>query len=54
MAGECWGLLLDIILQPNISDQWLWRHDVGGGYSVRGAYHLLTTMNPPGVDITSD
>ncbi|MCI52718.1 hypothetical protein A2U01_0073964, partial [Trifolium medium] len=24
--------------------QWLWRHDPGGGYSVRDAYQLLTTL----------
>ncbi|MCI04584.1 hypothetical protein A2U01_0025631, partial [Trifolium medium] len=35
MLGECKGLLLDIVVQPNISYQWLWRHDISGGYSVR-------------------
>ncbi|MCI45923.1 receptor-like kinase, partial [Trifolium medium] len=45
MLGECWNLLYDFVLQPNISDYWLWRHDTGGGYSVRGAYNLLTTMD---------
>ncbi|MCH80856.1 70 kDa peptidyl-prolyl isomerase [Trifolium medium] len=54
MVGECRGLLLDIVPQPNISDQWLWRHEVGGGYSMRDAYHLLTTMDPPCVDTTPD
>ncbi|GAU41540.1 hypothetical protein TSUD_140710 [Trifolium subterraneum] len=24
---------------------WIWRHDIGGGYSVRGAYSLLTTLD---------
>ncbi|MCI35872.1 70 kDa peptidyl-prolyl isomerase, partial [Trifolium medium] len=47
-------VLVDIVLQPNISDQWLWRHDAGGGYSVKDAYRLLTTMDPPGVDAASD
>ncbi|MCH98404.1 receptor-like protein kinase ANXUR2, partial [Trifolium medium] len=54
MLGECRGLLIDIVMQPNISDQWLWRHDIGGGYSVRGAYNLLTTMASHGVDASSD
>ncbi|GAU43993.1 hypothetical protein TSUD_91720 [Trifolium subterraneum] len=54
MVGECMGLLLDIVLQPKISDQWLSRLDVGGGYSVRGVYSLLTTMDPLGVDSFSD
>jgi hypothetical protein len=40
--GECRHFLFDIVLQPSVVDQWLWRHDPGGGYSVRGAYTLLT------------
>ncbi|MCI73325.1 YIPF1-like protein, partial [Trifolium medium] len=35
MLGECTGLLYDIVLQTNILDSWIWRHDIGGGYSVR-------------------
>ncbi|GAU20182.1 hypothetical protein TSUD_352460 [Trifolium subterraneum] len=38
---ECTGLLLATVLQTNSSDSWIWRHDIGGGYSVRGAYSLL-------------
>ncbi|MCI69619.1 helicase-like protein, partial [Trifolium medium] len=34
MLGECRGFLVDITLQPNIADQWIWKHDAGGGYSV--------------------
>jgi hypothetical protein len=48
------GLLLDIVLQHNISDQWLWWHDVGGGYFVKDVYHLLTTTDPPSEDATLD
>ncbi|GAU22937.1 hypothetical protein TSUD_326630 [Trifolium subterraneum] len=29
----------------NISDSWIWRHDIGVGYSVRGACSLLTTRD---------
>jgi hypothetical protein len=30
-------------LQPNVTDQWLWRHDPSNGYIVRSAaYNLLT------------
>ncbi|MCI52517.1 heat-shock protein, partial [Trifolium medium] len=54
MLGECRNLLYDVVLQPNISDRWLWRHDTGGGYSVRGAYNLLTTMDALDMDMTSD
>ncbi|MCI17738.1 70 kDa peptidyl-prolyl isomerase, partial [Trifolium medium] len=31
-----------------------WRHDIGGGYSVRGAYDLLTTLDVVDADATSD
>ncbi|MCI14847.1 70 kDa peptidyl-prolyl isomerase [Trifolium medium] len=54
MVGECRVVLVDIVLQPNILDQWLWRHDAGGGYSVKDVYQLLITMDPPGVDAASD
>jgi hypothetical protein len=42
---ECRHLLTNITLQPSVVYQWLWRHDPGGGYSVRGAYSLLTSRN---------
>ncbi|GAU52005.1 hypothetical protein TSUD_418090 [Trifolium subterraneum] len=45
MLGECIGLLHTIVLQTNISDSWIWRYDIGGGYSVRGAYSVLTTLD---------
>ncbi|GAU28723.1 hypothetical protein TSUD_372300 [Trifolium subterraneum] len=28
-----------------IRDSWIWRHDIGAKYSVRGVYSLLTTMD---------
>ncbi|MCI66906.1 hypothetical protein A2U01_0088164, partial [Trifolium medium] len=34
LLEECRTLLSDIALQPNVVDQWLWRPDPGGGYSV--------------------
>jgi hypothetical protein len=40
--GDCRSLLSDIVLQHNVADHWLWRHDPDGGYIVRGAYNLLT------------
>ncbi|GAU31515.1 hypothetical protein TSUD_332900 [Trifolium subterraneum] len=43
MLGECQVLLLDITLQAQLSDTWIWRTDPVSGYSVRGAYQLLTT-----------
>ncbi|GAU22961.1 hypothetical protein TSUD_247050 [Trifolium subterraneum] len=43
MLGECQVLLHDFILQAQLSDTWIWRLDPVSGYSVRGAYQLLTS-----------
>jgi len=40
-------LLANVFLQVNVSDRWQWLPDVAGGYSVRSAYHLLTSQDPP-------
>jgi len=29
-------------MQPNSTDQWQWKVDPSGGYSIRGVYKLLT------------
>ncbi|GAU47078.1 hypothetical protein TSUD_192040 [Trifolium subterraneum] len=42
MVAECRGLLSNIVLQTTEADKWVWRHDPDGGYTVRGAYNLLT------------
>ncbi|GAU49405.1 hypothetical protein TSUD_92510 [Trifolium subterraneum] len=42
---ECKGLLYDIVLHANISDSWIWRHDVGGGYYVQCVYYLVTSTD---------
>lgn len=39
---ECSGLLHNVVLQENISDEWRWLLDPSHGYSVRGAYRFLT------------
>jgi len=49
------SLLYDFFfLQSNISNRWLWKHDLCGGYSVRGAYSLLTIQDSHVVEATSD
>ncbi|MCI48383.1 receptor-like protein kinase ANXUR2, partial [Trifolium medium] len=53
MLEECMTLLSDIVLQPNVVDQWVWRSDPGCGYSVRGAYDLLTIRDVPAVEATT-
>ncbi|GAU51172.1 hypothetical protein TSUD_412070 [Trifolium subterraneum] len=45
MLEECLGLFYSTVLQTNIPDSWIWHHDTSGGYSVRGAYSLLTTTD---------
>jgi hypothetical protein len=43
LLEECRAFLLDVSLFPNVSDVWVWLPDPVGGYSVRGAYDLLTS-----------
>ncbi|CAJ2655494.1 unnamed protein product [Trifolium pratense] len=43
MLRECQSLLLNILLQAHSTDRWQWRPDPDTGYSVRGAYQLLTS-----------
>jgi len=54
MLEECMSLLYDISLQSDISDQWLWMHDLCDGYSVRGSYNLITSQDSHVVEATSD
>ena len=42
LLEECRALLFDISLVPNVSDIWEWLPDIVEGYSVKGAYDLLT------------
>ncbi|GAU15866.1 hypothetical protein TSUD_40870 [Trifolium subterraneum] len=54
LLAECRNLLLNVVLQPNFSDKWIWRHDIDNGYSVRDAYALLTSTGYQGADATSN
>ncbi|GAU39342.1 hypothetical protein TSUD_60930 [Trifolium subterraneum] len=53
MLGECQDLLLTISLQAHSSDRWLWQPDLEGGYTVRGAYQLLTTQDVAPLDVAA-
>ncbi|CAJ2674496.1 unnamed protein product [Trifolium pratense] len=44
LLGECQSLLLTISLQDHVSDRWQWQPDPDDGYTVRGAYQLLTAQ----------
>ncbi|MCI49397.1 heat-shock protein, partial [Trifolium medium] len=54
MLGECQALLHDFVMQAQVPDMWLWRQDSTSGYSVRGAYQLLTSQPPYSLDTTTD
>ncbi|GAU23355.1 hypothetical protein TSUD_334020 [Trifolium subterraneum] len=45
ILGECQTLLLDISLQAHFSDSWSWQSDPVDGYTVCGAYQLLTEQD---------
>jgi len=40
---ECAALLNNIVLQDSVHDSWRWLLDLVCGYSVRGAYHHITS-----------
>jgi hypothetical protein len=44
MLGECQTLLHDISLQVQVPNMWQWQFDPIRGYSVNGAYQLLTSQ----------
>jgi hypothetical protein len=46
MVEECRVFLAHVLVQPNVSDRWQWDPDIHDGYTVRGAYHVLTSMTP--------
>ncbi|CAJ2636137.1 unnamed protein product [Trifolium pratense] len=50
MLGECQTLLSNISLQAQITDRWQWQSDPDTGYTVRGAYELLTTLDSVTMD----
>jgi hypothetical protein len=55
LLGECRDLLANVFVQPNVSDRWQWDPDIRDGYTVNGAYHILTTpVTTMDADATSD
>ncbi|WJX94027.1 hypothetical protein P8452_75492 [Trifolium repens] len=47
---ECQSLLLTRYVQDQSSDRWLWQPEADKGYTVRGAYQLLTSQASAPVD----
>jgi len=54
MIGECRLLLVNVVLQDNIPDQWKWTLDTSGIYSVQSAYDMLTSDDNNLVNEVSD
>ncbi|MCI38333.1 receptor-like protein kinase ANXUR2 [Trifolium medium] len=50
MLGECQALLYNFTLQVQSSDRWIWRLDPLRGYTVRGAYQILTSHSSDPLD----
>ncbi|PNY13480.1 cysteine-rich receptor-like protein kinase, partial [Trifolium pratense] len=51
---ECQTLLHDFLVQAQFSDLWQWQPDPVRGYSVRGAYHILTSQQLDPLDAIAD
>jgi hypothetical protein len=47
---ECQSLLLTLSVQDHSSDRWQWQPDHDRGYTVRGAYQLLTSHDSVTLD----
>ena len=43
MVEEGHNLLNDFIVQTNVTNRWQWLPNITGGYTVRGAYQILTS-----------
>jgi len=41
-------------MQTDVFDRWQWLPDIVGGYTVRGAYHLLTYQSAPMIDAAGE
>jgi hypothetical protein len=54
MLGECQALLHDFKVQEQEADVWRWRFDPESGYTVSGAYQLLTTQEAVPLDDAAD
>ena len=50
IVKECRILLANVVVQSYVSNRWQWDPDIHHRYTVRGAYHALTSMTP----LTSD
>jgi hypothetical protein len=54
MVKECQTLLYDFSLQAQHPDRWQWQPNPDRGYSVCGAYQLLTSQQSIVLDVAED
>jgi hypothetical protein len=54
LLGECQNLLHSLLLQVQSPDLWQWQPDANSGYSVRGAYQILTSHQPDPLSAAKD
>ena len=54
MLAECRQLLDGVYVQASTFDRWQWDPDIHEGYTVRGAYQILTESVSATVDATRD
>ncbi|GAU37999.1 hypothetical protein TSUD_205390 [Trifolium subterraneum] len=54
MLRECQSLLSNLSLQVQFPYRWQWRPDPVAGYSVRGAYQLLTSQDTDTMDVVDN
>ena len=54
MLEECRSLLFDVSFHVDVIDHWLWLPEPSEGYSVQGAYHLLTSKDLPLADSAAE
>jgi len=47
LVVECSHLVNNVVLQIDVIDMWHWEPDIAAGYTVSGAYHILTTQTDP-------
>jgi hypothetical protein len=53
-VGRVSRVASQFFLQAQFRDMWLWWLDTDRGYSVRGAYQLLTSHPPNSLDVVAD
>ena len=54
LVVEIRNLLTNVTLQDTEPDVWLWRPNIGDGYTVRGVYQMLMRQEMHNHDVVSD